>query len=619
MDRRSVNDKVQGLQGRDLIDYLSDIESRWGVKYGDECNMTTKNVYNTICHYFLKNEHDAQDEVTRRVEDHVFEIGVVMRRFKDNNELDDVLSNRCNRICELLFYADLVLKGVVRMKVASKTSYTALMNNEVGITRFRPMICDDLNPQQNLIIFILNKLAINNLRKCKDKVMQAVYTSDGYFTTAWKELCTIEEYIHRNITKEVHFEQWQFLTSGKDIDRRIAEYLEKHNDHEFPSVEKDRHAFAFRNGVYYVNAKDSNGKWCDQFYPYDDITKKPPGNLVACKFTDMDFIDYGCENPMDIPTPFADSLLKYQKYTDEELYWFYVFLGRCLFDVRSKDGWEVLPYWKGVAGSGKSTVMNTICKGFYESSDVAVISNNTERQFGLGSLCDAFLVIGPEIKKDFKLEQAEFQSMISGESMSIAQKYKSTKQIMWKSPMTMGGNEVPDWIDNSGSLQRRLVIFQFNEIVKNGDMTLNKKLEAEYPSYLCKAARCYIQEAKRIGNKNIWNYLPSRFQASRDAMAEGTNSLVSFLRSDRVKLGTDLYCPRKEFIMALKTHCQEHNFKPGKWCEDFYSGPFAQFQISLQEAALEWPLGSGSKKKKFFVRGVTLEQEDDLFLEQSDL
>jgi energy-coupling factor transporter ATP-binding protein EcfA2 len=618
MDRQQTKATIHNTAGESLIQYLETIEDQWGIKYGNECDMTSSNVYNTIVHYFLKNENDAQDDVARRHEDAIFQIGEVHRRFRDIGELDDMISNRCNRICELLFYADMVLKGVVRMKVACKVGYTPLMNNEVGINRFRPMMCDDLLPQQMLILFMLKKLAINNYRKCGDKVMQAVFTKDGHYTTAWKEVCTIEEFIHKNINKEINFEQWQFLTSGKDIDMRIASYLEKHHDHEFPVVKKNRHAFAFKNGVYFTAHKDEKGEWCDKFYRYGDKEDLIPNHIVSCKYNDVDLEYFDSTDPSSIPTPVLDIILKCQKYTDEELYWLYVFLGRLVFDVGTRDGWQVMMYLKGQAGSGKSTIINSLCKIIYEAADVGIISNNTEKQFGLGSIADKFLVLGPEIKCDFKLEQAEFQSMVSGEAMSVAQKYKNTKEITWKAPLVFAGNEVPAWVDNAGSLQRRMVIFQFNEIVRDGDTQLGRKIEKEYPNILLKSVRTYMQEAKRYGHRDVWNILPKRFTDYKNAMAESTNSLISFLRSDRVKVGAENYVLRKDFITTLRNHAQEHGFKVPKWHIDYYSGAFAQFNIKMQEARLEYPIGSGQKKHRWFVLGVKLEDDDSMFLDDEN-
>lgn len=616
MDRQTVKGALASISGEDLVKHLEGIEDKWGIRHGNECEMTNDTVYDTVKHYFLNGENESQDDIQRRFEDWVFEIGEVHRRFRDIGELDDMISNRCNRICELLFYSSHVLQGVVRMKMASKVGYVPLLNNDVGVNRFRPMNCEDLNGQQNLILFMLKKLSINNYRKCEDRVMKAVFTDEGHYTTAWREVCTISEFIHANISKEINFEQWQYLTTGKDVDKRISDYLEKHNDHEFPMVKKNRHSFAFKNGVYFIDAVDDDGNWCDKFYPYDG-DHKPPSNVVSCKYSDVDFEHFDKEIT-DIPTPTLDSVLKYQKYTDEDLHWVYVFLGRLLFDVGDKDGWQVMMYFKGQAGSGKSTIINHVCKNFYEPDDVSCISNNTEKQFGLGSICDSFLVVGPEIKRDFKLEQAEFQSMTSGEAMSVAQKYKNTKEINWKSPLVFAGNEVPDWIDNSGSLQRRMVIFQFNEIVRNGDTTLGKRIQKEYPAILLKAVRSYMLEAKRCGSKDVWNYLPKRFTDYKNAMAESTNSLVSFFRSDAVKLGPEFYCLRKDFLTALRHHASEHGFRLPKWHIDYYSGPFASYNVEMKEARLEHPIGSGQKKHRWFVLGVKLTEEDSMFLDDAN-
>ena len=63
-------------------------------------------------------------------------------------------------------------------------------------------------------------------------------------------------------------------------------------------------------------------------------------------------------------------------------------------------------------------------KKFYESEDVRTLSNNVERKFGLSSIYDGFMFIAPEVKGDLCLEQAEFQSLVSGEDISIACKHK---------------------------------------------------------------------------------------------------------------------------------------------------------------------------------------------------
>ena len=67
---------------------------------------------------------------------------------------------------------------------------------------------------------------------------------------------------------------------------------------------------------------------------------------------------------------------------------------------------QVIPYLKGIAGAGKSTIINDIAGRFYEQIDVGSISNNVERQFGISSFCDKSVWVAPEIKSDFRIDQA---------------------------------------------------------------------------------------------------------------------------------------------------------------------------------------------------------------------
>ena len=42
-----------------------------------------------------------------------------------------------------------------------------------------------------------------------------------------------------------------------------------------------------------------------------------------------------------------------------------------------------MPFFKGIARSGKSTAINDVFKQFYEIEDVKTLSNNVEKKFGL--------------------------------------------------------------------------------------------------------------------------------------------------------------------------------------------------------------------------------------------
>jgi Ni2+-binding GTPase involved in maturation of urease and hydrogenase len=48
-----------------------------------------------------------------------------------------------------------------------------------------------------------------------------------------------------------------------------------------------------------------------------------------------------------------------------------------LYAVGEKDSWQVMPFLKGAASSGKSTILIHVCRNLYESTDVGMLSNNT--------------------------------------------------------------------------------------------------------------------------------------------------------------------------------------------------------------------------------------------------
>ena len=123
--------------------------------------------------------------------------------------------------------------------------------------------------------------------------------------------------------------------------------------------------------------------------------------------------------------------MDYQGWNDDVKRWMYIMLGRLTFRLNEADTWQVIPFCKGIAQSGKSTLLNYVTKLFYEPSDISVMANNIEEKFGLSSIYQANLFIGPEIKHDFRIDQAEFQSLVSGEEIQIARKNKNAVTIQW--------------------------------------------------------------------------------------------------------------------------------------------------------------------------------------------
>lgn len=255
-----------------------------------------------------------------------------------------------------------------------------------------------------------------------------------------------------------------------------------------------------------------------------------------------------------------------------------------------------------------STVTLEVCKRFFDAQDVGVLSNNIERKFGISGLADKYMWVAPEVKNDLGLEQAEFQSMVSGEDVSVAAKFQVARSQRWTAPGIMAGNEVPGFSDNGGSMGRRMVVVEFGRTVVDGDMKLGEKLEAELPRILLKVNRAYLEKSGRYGSVNIWTALPPYFHRLRDQFSQTTNSLEAFLASDGVRVHRDAYCPSQEFFAALKAFEMQRNIRGGKkYDKDFTRGPFSKHGIRSERAVLTW---NGQTKRRDYLFGVDLIADD---------
>ena len=114
-------------------------------------------------------------------------------------------------------------------------------------------------------------------------------------------------------------------------------------------------------------------------------------------------------------------------------------------------------------------------------------------------------------------------------------------------PGALAGNEVPNWVDNSGSINRRIVLFDFPRRVHNGDMELGRKIEVELPATLVKCNRAYLEAVRLYARDNLWKHLPAPFHAAKEDFTESVNSIVHFLRSGQLDFSTKLYMPFENF------------------------------------------------------------------------
>ena len=601
-----ISNKIQSYDEDQILTCITQFEEQWCLnRQGDRMVPLT----NGFKRYYNDDQLDGSGLPLELDIEHVSEkhrrtqrmLGELYHRTKTlnifDNEIEDIngnefkVSNRVNRLIDMADDAyETVFRYARQFERINHPTYVPI-NPDSDHTRFRHVTLDteNITPYQNLLLALLKNTYEMSYRRYKDQCCSQIKTIDGHYTRAWKSTISISEFVYEMAQKETNGDMWKDLTQNPRNAKSATEHLSNCKDMQFPDNKKNRSYWSFSNGIFagkLINSK--TGDYFCKFFPYDgsDFNCIDPC-VVSSKFFDLPFNKEFMEVPdwYDIPTPVFQSILDYQKFEPEVCKWMYVMGGRLCFDVGDLDGWQVIPFLKGVAMSGKSTIITKVFKKFYESEDVRTLSNNIERKFGLSSIYDGFMFIAPEVKGDMCLEQAEFQSLVSGEDVSLARKYEKAKSIEWKTPGILAGNEIPNWKDNSGSVLRRILPFNFSKKVMNADTQLDEKLNKELPAIMLKCIRAYLDYSSKYADKDIWNVVPTYFKNIQTQVAMVTNSLQNFLACEKVKFGEGLFCPQKIFVQIFNQHCQENNLGKFKFHPDFYLGPFSSRDIEVRTEA----------------------------------
>ena len=642
--RQRFTKNINDLEIKEVEKMKDDLVKKWfhsGVQDSNNAMLVILNAFNAIgaTTQDVENCVDLPKLSTLYEEELSRTLGV-MNYFSKKDVLNKIdpktnqtYANILNRILEIMYYSNYIINGTVRVidscKTKNRLDTTAI--NETGpagvIDRFIPRTETDTSPFQKLLLYLFRSLSEYGLRRHGDKVYKMVFSKKGFFSYAWDQYSTIEDFVYEVTQKDKYYSQWLNSTHAKgNIKESVNYLLNCSSSVDFRQLKMDRSVFSFRNGVYIcVCNKVKKGKsqpepYKDFWFPFTsdyDLDQ----SIVSCKYFDMDFNNYEeIEDWRDIPTHSLQRILDYQFGNDEKgreiSYWMYIFMGRLFYDLRYIDQWQVIPYLYGIAGSGKSTICEVI-RNFYGVNDVGVIEDNIEEKFGLAPISDKFIFIAPEVKKTFSLSQALFQKIISGEEVALPRKNRDPVQTIWKSPGFMASNETPGFNDSAGSISRRIVVFKFMNVVKQVDPSLFAKLERETPVIIKKCNSAYLEAVNNSNGKDIWNLLPRYFHDTRENMAKETNVMKGFLGSGIIKFGKDMYCPEVVFKRRFQEYCNENNMGKSRWNESMYDEPFSNYssihnvEIKIKKTSKRYPRNEENVKlsNRKYIMGLDIIDE----------
>jgi len=464
-----------------------------------------------------------------------------------------------------------------------------------------------ISPKGRLMMYLLRCGYELNYRKLGEHYYRRIMTEDGKFTYAWEEAESIKDFVFRMSSKEFNFDHWEECIEHH---KSVVDLLTISADIEVPRLEVDRSTFSFRNGVY-----DGTR---DVWYPLSRcgeqkvLVTMPNGQLrepAAAKYFDCEIDERWTGLPAErweeIPTPVLDRIIYHQKWNirkDENaedgtgdgviggdpgvIFWFFVSVGRWMYDVGT-DGWQYMAFHKGLGGTGKSTFLMQVLGNIYPSHMCGCISNQVEKGFGLQPLLHTLSWFAVDVDGNCCLARTDLQSMITGETVSVARKNLVAQVVPhWKSPGMMAGNELPGYKDKSGSISRRFLVFEWMVSVQDPDTQLEFSLAREVPLIIIKANRAYKVARDRYGKSGIWSkgVLPKYFIETQKNLKSTTNSLSAALNSDLFTLSPgdrSVYMPTTNLRQMYMAYCQEFNIRPETWKNEFFANTLLVHGLSV--------------------------------------
>lgn len=208
---------------------------------------------------------------------------------------------------------------------------------------------------------------------------------------------------------------------------------------------------------------------------------------------------------------------------------------------------------KGWAATGKSTIAKGIARLIGEVN-VGYIASNCEEQWALASVQDKSMWMCLELKSGFRLPTGVMQSMTSGETVVINEKFKTAFDVVWTIQGLLVGNELPlSWTaDAMNALVRRVVPFPFDVPPRTQDRTVAPRFFANLAKFFVRITRRYLAMCIEVGDRPLDDVLPRRLRDASDDFKKRAAPLLRFLDSSKNDEGDFEIAPLEVRIAILR-------------------------------------------------------------------
>jgi hypothetical protein len=331
---------------------------------------------------------------------------------------------------------------------------------------------------------------------------------------------------------------------------------------QFPSLPLSKRYLGYTNVVY--DLVDNVALTWDQvradpsIMPFNFLDQHFPVEMLdRAKVTCPDILEgkfVGAES-FEPATPLFDGPLNDQEFTLPTILWLYALIGRMFHYVGKRDGdnWEVMVFLMGAPGSFKSSIIAIIQK-FVQASQLGILGTRVEVQFPIDDLIGKLMAFMSECG-GCNLERDLLKQMASGDSVRVAGKHKTAINVAnWNIPLLFAGNAFLNVVDTDGSLCRRVALFPFLYMLREGHGVTDladRIFREEGPLLLIKWNTLYLKIRSSI-NKRIQSLLPTQVrEATRQAVMAG-DSFKTFFAQEIIV--TESSHDRIPWINVLKTY-----------------------------------------------------------------
>lgn len=567
-----------GESKEDLIARLSALEQKWYVNGGVMASI------NSICDMFGVEDGNSSFQSDNVNKAHA-RIQSYMHTLKNGLERHGIFHFNDTRtmftkIAQVEKSSYLTLMLLIHTRMASQSLYTEDANPsripfcQTIKDQMKDEVVNDMKPNQlrkrKLKEFVLDSCFENKLMRSGSMIAKPIMVTrkDGatFFTSTYKNDCDIEVFIERVI--EGHSEMVNIMDEPGNP-QWLTGRLKNVIDYRLRDLEKDRHLFAFNDGLYFA-AKDTFVKY-ENSHKLAEMGMK--AGMVAARFHDMPFETDATRrrrmcvdsDPMDEPTPVTDQLFIDQGFGMDTIRWVYILFGRMIYDLGEKDNWQVQLFLHGLGGTGKSTIAKLLSL-MYATEDIGPVMNEVEQAFPVTLIYDKFFYIAWDIGTDFSMSKYLWQNIVCGDEIAMYQKFKDAVKLMVRGHGMMIGNEFPDMMKNdpSESVGRRMVIMSFMERISKKNTGMMAALTKEWPILLRKINALYLSEVATNGNEDIWNIIDKYFVMMKEDVSCRMNPLKAFLHCKKMVCinpkHIEIYkCSLRSLNRKFKVYCKQNN------------------------------------------------------------